>query len=241
MFDDKLDERDSPGMPSRANARSWATGIIVSVALHVAILVALLLSALHEGNIVVARRPDTLSQVASQVTLLAAPETTVVAHETARAPEPPGPLSPVQPAPAVVSSDRAPVTVEHPPTLSGASAAASANPQAMPGATTGVSSIDLAALGSDYRRRLLEHIASHRKTPPAGTQLGSVFVRFSVARGGEVTAIAISSGDPVLDRTAIDSIRNANPMPAVPPGFPDPLSVVLPIDFGRTNQAAPRS
>lgn len=108
----------------------------------------------------------------------------------------------------------------------------------MPAAPGAVSSADLAALGSDYRRRLLEHIAAYRRTPPAGAASGTVYVNFSLARGGDVQSvtIAVSSGDPTLDRVAIESIQSANPMPMIPPAFPDRLSVTLPIDFGRGDQ-----
>jgi periplasmic protein TonB len=234
VFDDELDERVSPGLPSHANARSLVKGVVVSVIFHGAVLAVLLLSALRDGDVAIARRLETTGQTATQVTLLPAPEPAAAKVLETKAP---GTPSIVQPVPALVSSDRMAAVNQPTAVMPGITAGAPTNAQAVTGAASSAPASGMAALGSDYRRRLLEYIAAHRKTPPAGAQ-GTVLVRFSLARGGDVTAVAItvSSGDTVLDRTAIDSVRGASPMPAIPAGFPDQLSVVLPIDFGRVGQ-----
>ena len=117
----------------------------------------------------------------------------------------------------------------------GSAAVANANPISVASTTTAGAPADLAAIGSNYRRRLLEHIAQRQKSPPAGLPLGTVVVRFSLARDGDVLSIALasSSGNAALDRVALDSVRDASPMPPIPAGFPDRLAVAIPIDFGQ--------
>lgn len=232
----QTDGRDLPGLPSRATRRPWAIGLAVSVLLHLAVVASFFVGDMREGDVTIARRPAEGLAMATQVTLFA--------DDGAGSPSPPE-LPTTAPQVAAAQTDYA-----APPAPSGSAAAAITAPAAAATSATlaaGSSAAfsaanapgDAAMLGSDYRRRLQEHIAASRKSPPPGTLPGTVLVRFSVARGGNVVAVAVavSSGNPVLDRTALDSIRNADPMPAIPVGFPDQLSVVLPVDFARTGQA----
>lgn len=239
MFGENLNERDSPRLPPPANARSWLRAVIASLALHIVIAAALLISAVRQGDPIIRHRPAENSPFAAQIVLMNA-----VPVPAARNPEPAAPPQPVPPSPVTASAlvSSAPVqaaaAASPPSVVPGASPATAPSLAAAPATAGSVPSVDLAALGSDYRRRLLDHIAAHRRTPPAGAALGTVYVRFSLARGGDVQSvtIAVSSGDPALDRVAIESIQNANPMPMIPPAFPDRLSVTLPIDFRRSDQ-----
>lgn len=229
-------EPDLPRLPPRASGRFWVAGGIVSAVLHVAILV-LLMDSVHDGDPIAVPRPSGTSSLVAQIALLDASE----------------------PAPAPISSAAQPQRPEGAPsTFANASISApavsavisqhsSASPEngaTAPGGASSVASVatplvDLASLGSDYRRRLLEHIAAHRLSPPAGAPSGTAYVDFSLIRNGDVqsVAIAVSSGDATLDRAAVESIRDADPMPMIPPGFPDHLKIMLPVDFRQIEPA----
>ncbi len=238
MFDDKLNERDLLDPSSLANRRSWANGIIVSVALHVAIAVTLVVGGSFDDGVAV-RRPNILPQL-TDITLLSAPDAIAQApqHRPAALPQP-MPASVSRAAAALVTADRslAPAT---PSFATGSATTKAASSLSTDGVAGTLPAADLAAIGSDYRRRLFEHIAERQQSPPAGTPLGTVVVRFSLERDGDVLSIAVasSSGYAALDRAAVDSVRNASPMPPIPAGFPDRLSVAFPVDFGRLGRQA---
>lgn len=234
MFANKLNERDSQVEPSPASRRSWATGIIASVVLHVAIAAALVVSGIREGSGVVIRRPSNIVPLSAEVTLLSMPDPPphALQHPVPAAPAP-MPM-PASSAPSPTASEPAFVTASARPTAA-STAIANSTATSAAGSVSAGAPADLTAVGSDYRRRLLEHIAQRQKSPPAGSPLGTVVVRFSLARDGDVLSIALasSSGNAALDRAALDSVRDASPMPPIPAGFPDRLAVAIPIDFGQ--------
>jgi periplasmic protein TonB len=239
VFDSKLDERDPPGSTSRADARSWSKGIVASVVLHIMILGLLIGTHVLDGVPVVERHPD---QAIDIVSLMAAPARAVTATRASLAQQPAAALTAATATGSipVSNSPQQPVSVEA-PVAQPAAVVASAAPLPIPGdpsAMTPAPAVATAALGSDYRRRLLEHIAAYRRSPAGMTTPGTVYVRFFLARDGEVLSASVvtSSGDTALDRAALDTVRNASPMPTIPPAFPDQLSVVIPIDFGAKKQ-----
>ena len=56
---------------------------------------------------------------------------------------------------------------------------------------------------------------------------------FSISRDGKVLGawVKTSSGQAVLDRAAIETIRRAQPLPAIPPALPDPFKIELALGF----------
>lgn len=234
VFANKLNERDSRADSSPASRRCWATGIIASVVLHVAIAAALVVGGMRDSGDVVVRPPNEVMRVTSQITLLSVPDPAPQALQPAAPTAPQQMATPTSPAPAPMAPAPAFVTTRVQPPV-GSAAVANANPISVASTTTAGAPADLAAIGSNYRRRLLEHIAQRQKSPPAGLPLGTVVVRFSLARDGDVLSIALasSSGNAALDRVALDSVRDASPMPPIPAGFPDRLAVAIPIDFGQ--------
>jgi protein TonB len=97
------------------------------------------------------------------------------------------------------------------------------------------------AAGSDYRHRLLDHIATYRRTAPfaRGDLSGTVMVRFSLDRRGNVQEVSIagSSGVSELDEEAVATIWRAQPMPPIPAVLPEVLSVTFPMWFGTAPRA----
>lgn len=234
MFDISLGERTS--LPAPANRRFWAIGVTASVAAHAVLVAILVFGAIRDGDPVARRRSAGEVALASQITLLdlAEPARPSLAPAPASRPSA-GAGQPAAAPVAVASTAPALAAVRQLSATPGGAPAVAANVSAVQAAAGASPAVDMAGLGSDYRSRLLEHIAAHRRPPPPGTAPGAVYVNFSVERSGAVgtVTIVVSSGEAALDRAAIDAVQDADPMPAIPPGFPDRLSVMVPIDFRR--------
>lgn len=89
---------------------------------------------------------------------------------------------------------------------------------------------------SDFRQRLLAHISQFEIYPLSARAQhiqGHVGVVFVLTRDGAVSNVKVtqSSGFSVLDRAAIETVLRAQPLPAIPADFPDPLEIEMPIDF----------
>lgn len=90
---------------------------------------------------------------------------------------------------------------------------------------------------SDYLARLMTHLEAHKDYPRPAQEAhiqGVVQVRFTMDRQGRVLSFAIqkSSGVPLLDRGAQNTVMEAAPLPPMPPDFPGAtLTLTLPIDF----------
>jgi protein TonB len=89
-----------------------------------------------------------------------------------------------------------------------------------------------AAPPSDYAARLWSHIAARR---PAGIRLeGTTIVAFTLSRNGRVTELAVAeaSGNAMLDRLALRSVRQASPLPPPPDALrDDQLRFTIPFSF----------
>lgn len=86
---------------------------------------------------------------------------------------------------------------------------------------------------SAYRGKLFSHIAS-RKVNPRSHRTGTVVIRFTVGRQGELLSseIAKSSGSQSLDDAAIASVTRAAPFPPMPREASDgPLVVSVPFKY----------
>ena len=89
---------------------------------------------------------------------------------------------------------------------------------------------------ADYQRVLFDHIKRFRHYPDAaraGRLHGVVTLVFVMSRDGGLLEmrIADSSGSPVLDRSALEMMRRARPLPAIPANLPDHVKIILPVDY----------
>lgn len=87
-----------------------------------------------------------------------------------------------------------------------------------------------------FQKALLTHIARYRHYPEEARRArlkGAVHVLFAMRRDGAVTDVWIgtSSGQQVLDEAAADTVRQAQPLPRIPPELPDRLTILVPIAF----------
>jgi periplasmic protein TonB len=88
----------------------------------------------------------------------------------------------------------------------------------------------------EFRNALLRHIARFQKYPKGAERQrlqGTVHAVFSVGRDGRLLGawVKTSSGEAVLDKAAIDTIRRAQPLPVIPSVLPDPIKIELALGF----------
>lgn len=116
--------------------------------------------------------------------------------------------------------------------------AAPANAGMPQGTPAGVSMSDQAAqaIRARYEQQISAWVQRHKIYPAeAGGREGRAIVRVRIDRLGNVRYYAIeqSAGLGSLDAAALDMIRRANPMPAVPEDYPDGnlVEFLIPISF----------
>lgn len=88
----------------------------------------------------------------------------------------------------------------------------------------------------DWEASVLAHLERFRRYPPrarAMRQQGVVYVRFRMDRSGTVLSsdIVRKSGFFTLDQAALDTLRRAQPLPAIPADRPDTVELTVPIQF----------
>ncbi|MET0365024.1 MAG: energy transducer TonB [Sphingobium sp.] len=88
----------------------------------------------------------------------------------------------------------------------------------------------------NWEALVLAHLERYRIYPArakAARQQGTVQVRFTLNRKGEVLALSIAKASPFfgLDQAAVDTVRRAQPLPPVPETFPDPIELAIPVEF----------
>jgi TonB family protein len=144
------------------------------------------------------------------------------------------------PAPLKAASLPRPAPLQHPPSEP---AAIAGRPQqyvreagAAPKAAEAAQAQETSLIRARYEQEISSWIQRHKIYPPqAAGREGRAVVRVRIDRAGYVRYFAIeqSSGLGVLDEAALDMIRRANPLPAVPEGYPSSQLVefLIPITF----------
>lgn len=123
-----------------------------------------------------------------------------------------------------------------------------ASPTAAVAAANTASPTDTTAI-DEARRRYLAALGpllrKHLVYPPAAQSRGlegQALVSLRIARDGSVQALTIrrSSGEPLLDDSALATVRRAAPLPPLPAGLPEAaLDVNVPLSFGLDTRSAP--
>jgi protein TonB len=97
-----------------------------------------------------------------------------------------------------------------------------------------------ARLSSDvsqsWEARLLAHLERYRRFPArarAARQQGTVQIRFRMNRAGSVLSASVlrGSGSTTLDQAALDTLKQAQPLPTIPKGRPDEIELTIPVEF----------
>lgn len=83
---------------------------------------------------------------------------------------------------------------------------------------------------------LLAHLERFRRYPSAAKlrrEQGVAYVKFRMSRSGQIVSASIgrSSGSRILDQAAIETIRRAQPLPAIPEDRPSELDLSVPVSF----------
>jgi periplasmic protein TonB len=146
------------------------------------------------------------------------------AAPVATAPRPPARPAARRPAPAPVVASRA--------AGAGSALSAGAAGRDAPGLSPEARQTLLARWGAAIRARIDR--AARQAAPPGAA--GTAHVTLIVARGGalEAARLARSSGDPGVDRAALEAVRRAGAFPPAPAGFDAPQQLfTLPIGFRR--------
>lgn len=148
-------------------------------------------------------------------------------------PVPPQPLA--EPTPVAIEVPIAPAAVTAPAVSQVAVATPAANPVSAPPA-----SVDPARARDEraaYVRALMAALIAQRTYPAEARRQrarGVVSVRFTLDRQGHVLAssIARSPGHAILEQAALDVLRRADPLPAIPDALGvDRLTVTVPIEY----------
>jgi periplasmic protein TonB len=174
-----------------------------------------------------------------------APEsTTVVQVHLLPRPDPiPVPVAPATQSAVISAPSPASDPIEAPAAISNQTLAAlptEAPAVAEPAApSTSLQSANDAAPNSatlEFRNALLRHIAKFQRYPKGAERQrlqGTVHAVFSVSRDGRLLGawVKTSSGEAVLDKAAIDTIRRAQPLPVIPSALPDPIKIELALGF----------
>lgn len=161
--------------------------------------------------------------------------------------EPPMPLAPATPEPPAVATTpqqyvrevgAAPTNLPPLSQLTGEAApkpapTAPAGPAAAP---TAAETAEQATLRARYEQEISSWIQKHKFYPAQGNgKEGRAIIRLRIDRGGAVRYYAIeeSSGLAAFDDAALDMIRRANPVPAVPDNYPSGnlIEFLIPISF----------
>ncbi len=90
-------------------------------------------------------------------------------------------------------------------------------------------SISVGAI-SRFQQQLEAHIERYQREPGGS---GTVLVVFAMRRDGTLVRIGVksSSGRPLLDREALETVRRAQPLPRIPADMPELVTVLIPVAF----------
>ena len=87
-----------------------------------------------------------------------------------------------------------------------------------------------------FQQALLRHVAQYQRYPSAARSLhlqGKVDTQFAIGRDGQLLGVWVrnSSGQMILDKEAIETIRRAQPLPPIPAELPDRLNIHVQLEF----------
>lgn len=141
------------------------------------------------------------------------------------------------PSPEIVIPHPAPVTLSSPPPIEQVKQATPVLETTSPRSLQALPSPEASSMQkATWEALLLAHLEKYRRYPAAARgrrEEGVAYVIFRMNRAGTVLSAAIlrSSRSALLDHAALETLRRAQPLPAVPENKPDPLELSVPIEF----------
>jgi protein TonB len=156
-----------------------------------------------------------------------------VAVQLVRVPDSPAEAAASSEQPQDTAADR--ISAVPPAAVTSPSRAAAAHP-ALDDTRDASSPAQAAGETSKFQAALAAHLARFKRYPDAARERrlrGIVYVAFSLRRDGFLADVSIrkSSGEPVLDQEAIETLKRAQPLPPIPFGLPGRLEIVSPVEF----------
>jgi protein TonB len=87
-----------------------------------------------------------------------------------------------------------------------------------------------------WQGRILARLQRAQRYPGSARsarEQGVVYIRFRMNRDGHVLSSTLvrTSGFADLDQAALDTLRRADPLPAIPPERPDEVELIVPVEF----------
>ena len=136
------------------------------------------------------------------------------------------------------SKEPDPSTSDEPIPVPRAFAPAEAPPSNILSAPSAVSGPENNA-AAKFQQALMRHVARYQRYPNAARSQrleGKVDTHFSMSRDGKLLGVWVgtSSGQTVLDKEAMETIRRAQPLPPIPPELPDRLDIHVQLAFDPT-------
>jgi periplasmic protein TonB len=133
------------------------------------------------------------------------------------------------------SKEPDPSTSDEPIPVRRALAPAEAPPSNILSAPSAVSGPENSA-AAKFQQALMRHVARYQRYPNAARSQrleGKVDTQFSMSRDGKLLGVWVrtSSGQTVLDKEAMETIRRAQPLPPIPPELPDRLNIHVQLVF----------
>lgn len=92
------------------------------------------------------------------------------------------------------------------------------------------------AASDQWEARLMARLERYRYYPAVARsrrQQGTAWVRASISREGHLLALRLEqpSGQPMLDESALQTFRRAQPLPRIPEELPAPQELVVPVEY----------
>jgi len=221
-------------LPYEDETGAWSSGEILRLFIAPALVTLLLVGGVYWIRLQMPAGSTGHQQTSVvQVHLLPRPDATPIftasaSHSTTQAVASRTDTSLKEPDPATVDD---PAPVPRARTFSPAEAPPS-NILSAPSAVSGPAS----SAAIKFQQALMRHVAQYQRYPKAARPLqleGKVDTLFSMSRDGKLLGVWVrtSSGQIMLDKEAIETIRRAQPLPPIPPELPDRMTIDMQLLF----------
>jgi periplasmic protein TonB len=222
----------APPLPLEDEAGAWSSGEVLRLFAVPALATLLLVGGVYWIRLQTPAGSMGQQQASVvQVHLLPRPDSAPIATASAAYSTTPAVVSRAD----TSSKEPDPSTSDEPIPVRRALAPAEAPPSNILSAPSAVSGPENSA-AAKFQQALMRHVARYQRYPNAARSQrleGKVDTQFSMSRDGKLLGVWVrtSSGQTVLDKEAMETIRRAQPLPPIPPELPDRLNIHVQLVF----------